>query len=143
MYPLARAISRSRETGEITQYFALIEEPHCKGFGKEIGQTVEEWLKGQNVDKHNQENDKLMALISLKNQIMPGKLEGVLADNFYLALYDLDAFREQILENDLLKDVNLPDAILEKICIDDEALLDMGIKWIKNRLFGIEMTYGG
>jgi hypothetical protein len=141
MYPLARAISRSRETGEITQYFALIEEPHCKGFAKETGQTVQEWLKGQNVDKHNQENDKLMELISLKNRIMPGKLERVPADSFYLALYDLDAFREQIVENDLLKDGNLSDAILEKIRIDDEALLDLGIKWIKNRLFGVEMTY--
>ncbi|WP_300457728.1 YkgJ family cysteine cluster protein [Desulfobacula sp.] len=140
MYPLARAISRSRKTGEITQYFALIEEPHCKGFGRQNGQTVEEWLKGQNVDKHNQANDKLMEVISLKNRIMPGKLEGMSADNFYLALYDLDAFREQIFENALLKDFNLPDAILETIRKDDEALLDLGIKWIKNRLFGIEIT---
>jgi len=32
MYPLARAISRSRETGAVTEHFALMKEPHCQGF---------------------------------------------------------------------------------------------------------------
>ena len=142
MYPLARAIARSRETGEITQYFALIEEPHCKGFGKMTGQTVQEWLKGQDVDKHNKANDRLMELISLKNQIMPGKLEGSGADIFYLALYDLDEFRVQIVEKDLLSKLNLPKDLLEKIKTDDEALLDFGIDWVKFMLFGVKSTFG-
>jgi len=47
LYPLARAIARDRETGKIEEYFALIEEPHCKGFGKESGLTVRQWLIGQ------------------------------------------------------------------------------------------------
>ncbi len=142
MYPLARAIARSRETGEIAEYFALIEEPHCKGFGRQTGQTVEEWLKGQKVDKHNQENDKLMELISLKNRILPGKLEGAQSDKFYLALYDLDEFRKEIVEKDLLAEFNIPEAVLKKIKADDEALLNFGIKWVKTMLFGIEMTFG-
>lgn len=142
MYPLARAITRSRQTGEITQYFALIEEPHCKGFGKETGQTVKQWLKGQNVDKHNKENDKLMELISLKNRILPGKLEGAQSDIFYLALYDLDEFRAQILEKGLLKEFTLPDALLRKIKTDDEALLNLGLNWVKYMLFGVKMIFG-
>lgn len=142
MYPLARAIARSRETGEITQYFALIEEPHCKGFGKRTGQTVKEWLKGQDVDRHNKENDKLMELISLKNQILPGKLEGAQSDQFYMGLYDVDAFREQIFEENLLDDINLPDNFLNKIKTDDEALLNFGIDWVKFMLFGVKMTFG-
>ena len=142
MYPLARAIARSRQTGEITQYFALIEEPHCKGFGKKTGQTVKEWLKGQDVDKHNKVNDRLMELISLKNQILPGKLEGAQSDMFYLGLYDLDEFRVQIIEKDLLKDFSLSKGLLEKIKTDDEALLNFGIDWVKFMLFGIKATFG-
>ncbi|MCP4720529.1 MAG: YkgJ family cysteine cluster protein, partial [Desulfobacteraceae bacterium] len=92
LYPLARAIARDRETGKIEEYFALIEEPHCKGFGKKTGLTVRQWLIGQDVALHNQHNDKLMELISLKNKILPGKLEGAHSDQFYLALYDLDEF---------------------------------------------------
>jgi Fe-S-cluster containining protein len=142
MYPLARAIARSRETGMVVEYFALIEEPHCKGFGKKTGKTVRQWLEGQNVDKHNEQNDKLMELISLKNRILPGKLEGFMADKFYLALYDLDEFRVKIFEKDLLKKFNIYQSILENIKIDDEALMDFGIEWVKYELFGIEFKSG-
>ncbi len=142
MYPLARAIARSRETGEIAQYFALIEEPHCKGFEHKSNQKVREWLKGQNIEKHNRENDRLMELISLKNQILPGKLEGVLSDKFYLALYDLDEFKEQIVNNNLLYEFNIPEKIKESIKKDDETLLNLGLSWVKYMLFGIKMTFG-
>ncbi len=142
MYPLARAITRSRETGEISEYFALIEEPHCKGFGIKSSQKVKEWLKGQNVDKHNKENDKLMELISLKNQILPGKLEGAAADKFYMALYDLDEFREQIFEKNLLDKFNISEDHKEKIKKDDEVLLNLGLEWVKYMLFGIKMIFG-
>jgi len=141
MYPLARAIARSRETGEIVEYFALIEEPHCKGFGNKSNQKVKQWLKGQNVEKHNKENDRLMELISLKNQVLPGKLEGELSDKFYLALYDLDEFKKQISDNDLLGEFKIPVNILEKIKADDEALLNLGLDWVKYTLFGIKMTF--
>lgn len=142
MYPLARAIARSRETGEISEYFALIEEPHCKGFGKQTGKTVKDWLNGQDVGKHNEQNDRLMELISLKNSILPGKLEGALADKFYMALYNLDEFRTQIFENDLLKEFAVPQALLDLIKTEDEPLLNLGIQWVKNMLFGIDMTFG-
>ncbi|MCF6249095.1 MAG: YkgJ family cysteine cluster protein [Desulfobacula sp.] len=142
MYPLARAIARSRETGQIVEYFALIEEPHCKGFGKKNGQTVRDWLKDQDVDMHNAQNDKLMELISLKNRIMPGKLEGALADKFYLALYDIDEFREQIMNKNLLKGLEIPKSVFDALKAD-KALLNFGLSWVKKELFGIEMVFKG
>ncbi len=142
MYPLARAIARSRETGEIVEYFALIEEDHCKGFGDNRGKTVRQWLAGQDVDKHNEQNDKLMELISLKNRILPGKLEGFMADKFYLGLYDIDEFRVQIFKKDILKKFSILERVLENIKTDDEALLDLGIDWVKYELFGIEFKFG-
>ncbi|OQY52955.1 MAG: zinc/iron-chelating domain-containing protein [Desulfobacteraceae bacterium 4572_89] len=143
LYPLARAISRSRETGVITEYFALIEESHCKGFGRKTKLTVGQWLEGQDVEVHNQNNDKLMELISLKNRILPGKLEGAQSDQFYLALYDLDEFRTRIFDQDLAEDFNLPLSFLNFIKSNDEALLDFGIEWVKNMLFGIPLVLKG
>src|SRR3989339_294299 len=142
MYPLARAITRSRETGEVSEFFALIEEPHCKGFGVKSGLTVREWLKGQDVQTHNKENDKLMGLINLKNRILPGKLEGNQADKFYLALYDLDEFRFLIFNKNFLEALKIPEGVLEKIKGNDEALLDFGIVWVRSVLFGIPMPFG-
>ncbi len=143
MYPLARAIAFSRETGQINEYFALIEEAHCKGFGKDTGQSVRDWLKGQDVDTHNINNDKLMELISLKNRILPGMLDPVQADQFYLGLYDIDEFRQQIFEQDLLAGSDVSPAVLDSIKKDDEALLDFGIQWVKYRLFGIQPDVKG
>ncbi len=145
LYPLARAIARSRETGKIQEYFALIEEPHCQGFGQKTNLTVAQWVKGQKVSLHNFYNDKLMELISLKNQIMPGKLSPKESDLFYLALYDLDEFRSQILEQDLFAELSFPCFSLSS-CIDaiktsDEALLDIGIQWVKYMFFGMDMEF--
>ncbi|OGR39771.1 MAG: Fe-S oxidoreductase [Desulfobacula sp. RIFOXYB2_FULL_45_6] len=142
LYPLARAISRSRETEVVSEFFALIEEPHCKGFNSKTGLTVEKWISGQDVKKHNDENDKLISLISLKNRILPGKLEGPQADMFYLGLYDLDEFRIQILNKKFLKNIKIPDAVFKKILTDDDALLDFGIDWVKLMLFGIQPVFG-
>lgn len=138
MYPLARAIARDRQSGRIREFFARIEEDHCKGFGSGSGQTVAQWLAGQKVADHNRENDKLMALIALKNQIRPGQLEGAEADKFYMALYDLDTFREKIREENLLQGIEVATQVMDQIMADDLALLDFGIAWIKYELFGRE-----
>ena len=137
LYPLARAIAMDRETKEINEYFALIEEPHCKGFGKKTNLTVREWMDGQEVTLHNLHNDKLMELISLKNRILPGNLDGAQSDQVYLALYNLDEFRYRIFERGILKDFNLADSRLQTLKTDDETLMDFGIAWVKNMLFGI------
>ncbi len=142
MYPLARAVSRSRQTGQITEFFALIEEPHCKGFGRRNNQTVRQWLAGQDVARHNQMNDRLMEIMSLKNRIMPGRLDPGDADRFYLACYDLDTFRGRILEGDLLAGLVVPEGDLERLKVDDLALLDFGLAWIGHVLFGADMKLG-
>jgi len=139
LYPLARAIARDRATGAVMEYFALIEEDHCQGFRKEGSKTVGQWLEGQDVVEHNRHNDKLMELISLKNQIMPGMLEGAQSDIFYLALYDLDEFKDKIQNQDLLEDIPLPEDFMEKIGEDDTVLLDFGIAWVKYQLFGRDL----
>lgn len=141
MYPLARAISRSRETGVIREYFALIVEDHCRGFGKKTGQIVRHWLESQDVELHNHYNDQLMELISLKNRMMPGTLGGDHADLFYTALYDLDTFKTQIFEQDLLKPIVLPGQVKDNIRAEDEALFKLGIQWVKYQIFGVEMTW--
>lgn len=141
MYPLARGVARSRETGKIIEYYALIEEPHCKGFNHQQGISVKEWLSAQNVRDHNRENDRLMELISLKNQVRPGRLEGALSDLCYLALYNLDEFRHQIFHKDLLKGLTLSESLEQQVRTDDIALLHVGFDWVKYQLFGKDQAF--
>jgi len=143
LYPLARAISRSRDSGEIREYYALIQEDHCRGFQSGNSRTVGQWLTGQEVALYNRYNDKLMELIHLKNRILPGPLTRDQSDAVFLALYDLDEFRHRIFNQGLPDGDALPRQVLDQIGTGDEALLDLGLKWICHYLFGMDMRDAG
>ena len=75
MYPLVRAVSRSRATGVVTERFMLLREPHCLGFRQGSPCTVQQWIVDQKIADYNEINDKLIRLISLKNRRSRGALD--------------------------------------------------------------------
>ncbi len=134
-YPLVRAISRCRETGRITEGFALLKEQHCLGFKEGKEQTVRQWMKDQEAANYNQINDKLMEIIRIKNQLHPGPLDLKLRYLFYMALYDLDNFRNRIFDHDLFDNFEVAPQKLEAARTDDTALLEIWMEWVKKLLF--------
>jgi Fe-S-cluster containining protein len=136
MYPLARVVSRSRETGKITEHYMMLKEPHCLGLNQEKTQTVRKWIEDQGIAVYNEANDIIMEIISLKNRLMPGQLDLKLRHLFIMACYDLDSFRFHIFEKGLLDDFILDSDPLDAIEKDDLELLKVGYKWIKHMLFG-------
>ncbi|MGD9306544.1 MAG: YkgJ family cysteine cluster protein [Desulfobacterales bacterium] len=135
IYPVVRAISKSRETGEISQRFMLLKEPHCLGFCEDKEQTLRQWIEQQGIAVYNEFNDRLMEIISLKNRLMPGPLDNKSRNIFHLALYDLDNFRSQIFEKILPADMKIDRTEMEKAQTDDAALLKIGIQWVIWELF--------
>jgi len=135
-YPVARAISRNRETGEITEHFAIIREAHCRGFSEERTRTVREWIEDQGLSAYFAMNDRLMVIISMKNQLRPGPLDLKGRLLFHTALYDLDAFREQVTRNRLLEPLGIDQAELDTLASDDNCLLEWGHRWVEFALFG-------
>ena len=134
-YPLVRAISRNRETGKITERFMLLHEPHCLGFNEPKEQTVRQWIKEQGVEADNPTNDKLMEIISLKNRLRPGPLDLKSRRQFFLALYDLDNFRNQFLEKRRLDSLDVDPQTMAVAETDDRALLEVGMAYVKQVLF--------
>jgi Fe-S-cluster containining protein len=135
-YPLVRAISRSRETGIISERFMVLKESHCLGFNEYKTQTARQWIAQQGLAEYYQYNDLLMEIISLKNQVRPDPLDRKSGHIFHLTLYDLDSFRLQIFDNNLIEDCEMEPAMIEAIKTDDVALLEFGIEWVKRELFG-------
>ncbi len=135
MYPLARAVSRSRETGKVPEHFALIKESHCRGFEQETTQTVRQWIENQKITGYNEMNDMLMEIISLKNRARPDPLDMKSNHFFHIALYDLDRFSPNIFEKGLLDYFHLDSDIMEAVKNDDVELLKLGHRWIKQMLF--------
>ena len=134
-YPLARIATRCRDTGQISERYMLVQEPHCHGFQQTKTQRIKDWIKAQGLEPYNQMNDRLMEIISLKNRLHPKALNLAAQQLFYLALYDLDNFRGQIFTNDLLNGFITEPESLEAIRSDDVALLKLALKWVKAKLF--------
>jgi hypothetical protein len=135
IYPLVRAISRCRKTGKITEHFALLKEPHCLGFKGRKDQTVRQWINHQEIAVYNHINDKLMEIISIKSRLLPGPLDLKSRHQVYLALYDLDNFRNQIVNHNLLDNSEVHPPKLAAARADDTALLEVGMEWVKQKLF--------
>jgi Fe-S-cluster containining protein len=135
IYPLVRAISRNRTTHEISEHFMLLKEPQCLGFGEPKKQTVRQWINDQEVGTDNLINDKLMEIISLKRQRLPGPLDLKSRGLVYRALYDLDSFKNQIFTKNFLNTFEVDPEKLAAARTDDKVLLEVGIEWVKQVVF--------
>lgn len=134
-YPLMRGIARCRQTGRMTEQFMVLKETHCRGFERGRSQTVQQWIDGQQIADYNDINDKLIQIISLKNTRTPGALDLKARHMFFTALYDLDSFRNQIVENGILADSNIDPELVDKALGDDLVLLEIGMQWVEQVLF--------
>jgi len=135
IYPLARAITRSRETGDVIEHFALIREDHCCGCEQARTQTVKEWIEDQELDLFNRFNDMLMEVISMKNQYHPAPLDLREQRMFHMALYDLDGFRQHLQKHGMPEEFAMAEATQTEMMADDVKLLAFGHTWIKWALF--------
>ncbi|MGD9332516.1 MAG: YkgJ family cysteine cluster protein [Desulfobacterales bacterium] len=134
-YPLVRAITRSRDSGAVTEHFALMREDHCCGCDQVRTQTVREWIEDQELDLFNRFNDMLMEIISIKNQRHPAPLDFREQRVFHLALYDLDGFRQHLQDHGLPEGFSMSPEAWSELLEDDVQLLTFGHQWLKWTLF--------
>jgi uncharacterized protein len=130
IYPLARAVSRCRNTGRTTEHFALIKEAHCRGFEQPQSQRVDRWLIDQDLAVYNDLNDRLLDIIALKNRFKPGPLDPHTRKLFHLMLYDLDSFRSRLKEIDLPQKLQTEPDLKAAMKTDDAALLALSLRWV-------------
>ena len=135
IYPLARALHRSRKDGRLNAYYALIEEPHCKGFNPSRQQTVRQWIASQELERYHFHNDRLLQLIALKNMLRPGPLSAEHRQWTQMAFYDLDALQEKARAKEL---PGMDASLLARLPAkhDDKAWLTWSMNWIGQLLFG-------
>jgi Fe-S-cluster containining protein len=131
MYPIIRVLSRSRESGEKYIRYALLKEPHCRGFEQSRQITVREWMTGQGLLPFNEMNDLMMDIVSLKNQNMPGYLTDDSARLFFTLCYDMEGFRDGVCDLSGRR-IDVPEMAIN----DDMELLRFGMAYLKQNVFG-------
>lgn len=137
IYPLARAVTRCRQTGRKTEHYALLKESHCCGFNRGNRQSVNAWLSDQALKVYNVMNDLFLEVITLKNMHRPGLLDMVAQRSFHTAMYDLDAFRDYLKKEGRSHHTSADSCEADIANIDDDVeLLKFGYRWIGKILKG-------
>ena len=135
IYPLARAVTRCRDTGRLTEHYALLEEAHCLGHRGNENWTAETWTADQGLVEDHRVNDLFLEIIGRKHPTGAQPLDLARRRLFCTALYDLDAFRRRIFQEGLLGGHRPDDAVLDRLRTDDLALLIFGHRWVQRVVF--------
>jgi len=136
LYPLARGTYRNRLSGRIKEHFALIQEPHCRGFRQKTAWTARGWMRDQGLEPYNRFNDLFLEMISLKNRLSPGPLAPEPQRLFYTALYDIDSFRDLLSQKSFAERWGIDPAELTVPEPDDSQLLRFAHACVKKSVFG-------
>ncbi len=134
-YPVGRGMRR-RESGEVEELFVLVKEPHCRGFEEAVSQTPLQYFTDQELGPYNRANDALLPLLQhrqIRQGFRPDKAQ---LDQFILALYNLDMFRQEMADGRISMNRPLNALELQAMAGDDEQLLLLGIRWLLQEFFG-------
>ncbi|WP_028583537.1 YkgJ family cysteine cluster protein [Desulfogranum mediterraneum] len=133
-YPVGRGAARKSD-GSIEESFVLLREPHCQGFAEQQQQDVGSYFTDQELASYNRFNDALLALLQ-HEQIQQGfRPSREQLDQYILALYNLDMFRQEMADGRLSMQRPLTASELQGLAGDDEQLLLLGIQWLIQEFF--------
>lgn len=137
-YPIGQATSSG--TGEVrgVKMFFKIKEDHCLGWDEPKEWTLAEWLENQGVMRYNA-NNEFPVLLSFHPKLgEPGAtLDEKKTAMIYMALYDLDTFREFVFGSSLLDRIEVEPDVAETIKKDDFELMQFGVRWIEFSVLGV------
>jgi len=135
-YPVGRGAARGGD-GFPVESLVLLNEPHCRGFAEASRQTVQAYLLSQDLEIYNRFNDALLPVVqhaSIQTGVFrPSRLQ---LDQYMLALYDMDHFRQEMANGRVALTSPLSPAELSGLAGDDEQLLLLGIRWLLQEWFG-------
>lgn len=140
-YPLGLISVKLKDSEVKEDFHFLVREDHCRGHDEEQTQTVAGFCEDQGLEPYEKINrgwiDILMKLASWRPMGGPmGKTPSPQARQmFFMVSSDVDRLRKFIFESSFLKRYDIPEAAIELVRTSDEALIRLGLDWLKNVLF--------
>lgn len=116
--------------------YAIVSNHRCLGFNKGITSTVKKWRESQRLSYYEAMN-KLWAEVTMNKWMDSiGTLDERQCEFFYLASFNLDGFKVEILNGNLPNPFPLNKRGLQSLKTDDVKLMKFAFHWLKTLLFG-------
>jgi len=113
------------------KFYFFIKDPKCLGYQEDREWTIETWGIDQGVDLYDEMNREWMEIqLRRDTQGLP-KLDEKKQSMLFMASYDIDRFRRFIFESKFLDRFDIDKEEVEKIKIDEIALMKFGFKYLK------------
>ncbi len=137
MYPLGLASQKDTPDGwRGERFYFLLQEEGCRGYRESQEWTVRRWLEEQGIDEYDEWGEPYKELTLHKFFEEGGTLSPQKLQMLFTACYDLDAFRQFVLESSLLDRFEVDEDFVEHMRYDDENLLRFAFLWLRFSLFG-------
>jgi Fe-S-cluster containining protein len=131
IYPLARASRKHRLHGTILEDYFALHESHCKGFEEDRLWTTDEWIQDQGLELYHEFNNLWMEVITHPRLRQTASISTKQQQMFFLASYNIDKFREFVLQSRFLQLFDVPEEERVAVAQSDEALLRLAFKWLR------------
>ncbi len=139
-YPLGLLSMRKKGASVDEQSYALVVEDHCKGHLEERSLTVDEYREEQGLKEYDDHTRGWRQLILKKKSAGPaiGKPSQLSLQLFFMASYHIDQFQKFVTSEQFLANYDLDPGQLEKLKTDQLGVIDFGVRFLKQVLFGEE-----
>jgi len=114
---------------------------YCLGLKEEKESSIGEWLVDQGMSPYEEMNALLSTVTTPLLAQDPDIDNPDIEKMVFMALYNLDRFRDFIFKSTFLERLDVPRERVKKIEESDEELLKLGIDWVKFGLFGEKLFY--
>ena len=119
----------------------ITDSSKCLGLKEEDVCPIGEWLLDEGVAPYDEMNTLLTELIAPLRAHEFEIENPQISKMTFMALYNLDRFREFVLKSTFLERFEVESVRVEKIKRDDVELLKFGFDWIKFGLFGQKLFW--
>jgi Fe-S-cluster containining protein len=132
-YPIGQGLMiMGSEKGPVNEeFYFFIKDPNCLGYQEDREWTIETWGIDQGVDLYDEMNREWKEIQLRRNTPGQPQLDSKKQDMLYMASYDIDRFKKFIFESNFFDLFDIDKEEVEKIKLDEIALMKFGFKYLK------------
>ncbi len=134
LYPLGRAVGKN-ETGDWSGFYFMLDTPKCMGVEEKHLMRLEVWEKTQGLRPYVKMNDLMLEILFHPKRDLSQALTEKQVQKIMIACYNLDVFREFIINTSFLDIFQVEPETRQEVKEDDISLLKLGISYLKKTLF--------